>query len=342
MMIKFIKQSKRLQTISYVCVLFLVAYSCKQKAESKKEEKPALVKITNPIVDGYFADPTLVKYEGKYYMYATIDPWGGDELAVFESSDFKNWERKHINWPTKEACISPTSQESRVWAPCVIQAPNEKFYMYVSIGSEVWVGVSDKPLGPWGNAKPDGSPLVKGDMFPEYHMIDAEVFVDDDGKSYLYWGSGLKWKNGHCFAVQLNEDMISYDASAVKDITPPHYFEAPFMIKRNNKYYLMYSEGKCIDSTYKVCYSVGETPFGPWKEGVNSPVLTTSKDSTTLGPGHHAMFKESNQDYILYHRIKDNNDTLLREIAVDSLNFDAEGNMLKVEPKGGIMSFINK
>ncbi|WNH09092.1 hypothetical protein [Thalassobellus suaedae] len=54
------------------------------------------------------------------------------------------------------------------------------------------------------------------------------------------------------------------------------------------------------------------------------------------------MFKENNQDYILYHRIKDNkNDTLLREIAVDSLNFDSEGNILKVVPQDGIISFIN-
>ena len=39
------------------------------------------VKIVNPILDGYFADPSIVLYEGKYYIYATIDPWGGEELA---------------------------------------------------------------------------------------------------------------------------------------------------------------------------------------------------------------------------------------------------------------------
>ncbi|WNH09090.1 family 43 glycosylhydrolase [Thalassobellus suaedae] len=98
MMIKIIKRLKVLQKVSYLCFLFLIIFSCKQKAESKKVEKPALVKITNPIVDGFFADPSMVKFDGKYYMYATIDPWGGDELAVFESSDFKNWEQKHINW----------------------------------------------------------------------------------------------------------------------------------------------------------------------------------------------------------------------------------------------------
>ncbi|WNH09091.1 family 43 glycosylhydrolase [Thalassobellus suaedae] len=120
-------------------------------------------------------------------------------------------------------------------------------------------------------------------MFPEYHMIDAEAFIDDDGQAYLYWGSGLNWVNGHCFIVKLNSDMVSFNEEDIKDITPPHYFEAPFMLKRSNKYYLMYSDGKCTNSTYKVRYSVGEAPFGPWTEGKNSPILSTSKDSTTLG-----------------------------------------------------------
>ena len=32
--------------------------------------------LSNPIIPGYFADPSVVEFEGKYYMYATADPWG--------------------------------------------------------------------------------------------------------------------------------------------------------------------------------------------------------------------------------------------------------------------------
>ena len=31
------------------------------------------VQISNPIMNGYYADPSMVRYEGKYYIYATID-----------------------------------------------------------------------------------------------------------------------------------------------------------------------------------------------------------------------------------------------------------------------------
>ncbi len=290
--------------------------------------------ITNPILPGYFADPSLVKVGDTFYIYATCDPWGSDELGVFETKDFKTFGRKQINWPTKKACTSPNSAESMVWAPSVVKAPDGKFYMYVSVGSEVWAGTADRPLGPWKNLKPDNSPLISRNYFPGFHMIDAECFIDTDGQAYLYWGSGLNWVNGHCFAVKLGKDMKTF-VGKPQDITPPNYFEAPFMYKKNGTYYLMYSNGKAIDATYNIRYSTSKTPFGPWKEGMNSPILSTSADSTTYGPGHHAVFTEKGQSYILYHRIlPQKKDYVLRQLCIDSLNFDLKGNIKKVVPKG--------
>ena len=94
-----------MRTKNWILLILVVTciFSCSPKEQAK---------ISNPIMEGYFADPSIILYEGKYYIYATIDPWGGDELAVFETTDFKQFEQKHINWPTKQACTSPTSGES--------------------------------------------------------------------------------------------------------------------------------------------------------------------------------------------------------------------------------------
>jgi beta-xylosidase len=299
--------------------------------------QPSIIK--NPVVEGYFADPTIMKDKGVYYIYATIDPWGADELGVLETRDFKTFTRRHLNWPTKKACTSPTSNGSMVWAPSVIKARDGKFYMYVAVGSEVWAGVSDHPLGPWKNARADNTPLVAAKDFPLVHNIDPDCFIDDDGQAYLYWGSGFNWINGHCMAVKLKKDMVTFDG-VPKDITPPHYFEAPHMVKKNSFYYLMYSYGKAIDATYQIRYSVSKTPFGPWSEGPNDPILSTSLDSTTYGPGHHTVFNENGQYYILYHRIYPQKKSyVLRQLCIDSLNFDADNNILKIKPKG-VASFI--
>jgi beta-xylosidase len=221
-----------------------------------------------------------------------------------------------------------------VWAPSVRKAKDGKYYMYVSVGSEVWAGVSKTPLGPWKNLKADNTPLIKKNDFPQVHNIDADCFIDEDGQAYLYWGSGFNWVNGHCMAVKLKKDMISFDGTP-REVTPANYFEGPHMIKRNGKYYLMFSEGKAIDATYRVGYAVGKTPFGPFEYGPNSPILTTTKDSTTYGPGHHTVFREKGQDYILYHRIYPQKEKyVLRQLCLDSLNYLQDGSMKKVEPKG--------
>jgi beta-xylosidase len=128
--------------------------------------------------------------------------------------------------------------------------------------------------------------------------------------------------------------MVTFDGTPV-DITPEHYFEAPHMVKRNGLYYLMYSYGKAINATYQVRYSTGKTPFGPWTEGRYDPILSTTADSTTVGPGHHTVFKENGQYYILYHRIHpQGKEYVLRELCIDSLNFDKHGNILKINPRG--------
>lgn len=290
--------------------------------------------ITNPILEGYYADPAIVYHEGSYYIYATKDPWGGDDLAVLETSDFVHFTTHNINWPTKEACTSPESGTANVWAPSVIQGRDGKFYMYVSVGSEIWAGTSDAPLGPWRNMKDDHTPLIGRYFFPGYHMIDAEAFIDDDGQAYLYWGSGLNWVNGACFAVKLDEDMHTFIGEPV-NITPPNFFEAPFMLKKEGTYFLMYSNGKAVDASYNIRYAKGDNPFGPWEEGQNSPILSTSEDSTVIGPGHHTVFQKNGQSYMLYHKIFPQDDEIvLRQLCLDSLHFDRDNNIEKIQSKG--------
>ncbi|WP_121811174.1 family 43 glycosylhydrolase [Mucilaginibacter kameinonensis] len=290
--------------------------------------------IPNPITGGYFADPTIVKDKGHYFIYATIDPWGAKELAVLETTDFTKFTRHHINWPTKEACTSPTSLDEMVWAPSVVKGKDNKFYMYVAVGGEIWGGVGNTPFGPWKNLKKDNTPMVKSTDYPNVHNIDPDCFIDSDGSIYLYWGSGYKWINGHCMAVKLKDDMVSFDG-APKDITTPHFFEGAHLVKRNKTYYLMFSEGKAIDASYQVGYAKGNSPLGPFQEDEHRVILSTSADSTVIGPGHHTTFIEKGQRYILYHRIFPQKESfVLRQLCLDSLNFDSNGNIKKVSTKG--------
>lgn len=291
----------------------------------------------NPLLPGYFADPSIVRDGHRWYIFATIDPWGDDRLGLWTSENGRDWRFSTPNWPTKAAATGPTSGDSKVWAPSVVHAPNGRWYMYVSVGSEVWVGTAASPAGPWRDAN-GGKPLIARDFAPAYHMIDAEAFIDDDGQAYLYWGSGLNWTNGHCFVVKLKPDMISFDG-APRDVTPENYFEGPFMVKVNGRYLLTYSDGNTTKDTYKVRYAIGATPFGPFHEAPNSPLLQTDATRDIVSPGHHAVFRSHGQSYILYHRQAlpwpQPGDAVLRQIAIDPLTIAADGSLARVDPTHG-------
>ena len=283
-----------------------------------------------PLVPGYFADPSMLCHEGNFYLYATIDPWGGDTLACWESPDFQSWTYRYLNWPTTKQCISSTSTGSKVWAPSVVQRPDGGFSMFVSIGGETWVGSAPHPLGPWTNAL-DEQPLIPSTWDERYHMIDAECFVDRDGSAFLYWGSGLNWVNGRCFAVRLGADFASFDGEAM-DVTPSNYFEAPFVHRRGDIYYLSYSRGQCTADTYQVHYATSLHPLGPFVESATSPILVTDHDRGILSPGHHAVFHHEGSDYIIYHRRLISSQELLREIFWEKLDYDSTGRINKVIP----------
>lgn len=320
------------------CLCVALVWGCSSPKKESSSEKVIGTKDTidilgheNPIIDGYFADPSIVVDEGVFYIYATVDPWGGDSLALFKSNDFKDWERVSLNWPTKAQCTSPTSNDSRVWAPSVVKGKDGKFHMFVSVGSEVYAGISDRPEGPWENVKADGSPLITTQKADDIHTIDAEAFIDTDGQAYLYWGSGWDWEDGHCLVAKLNDSMTEL-ISEPKDITPPNYFEAPYMLKDEGTYYLMYSKGKCVDSTYQVRYATADNPYGPWTEGATSPVLKTIPGTKTFGPGHHSVLKYNGSYYIVYHRISDaSGEDLLREICAAPMDIQ-NGKIVPVEP----------
>ncbi|MFT3829128.1 MAG: family 43 glycosylhydrolase [Opitutaceae bacterium] len=280
---------------------------------------------SNPILPGYYADPSFLEVSGHFYVYATLDPWGGDKLGCWESTDLRSWTYRTLNWPTKAACTSRTSSGAMVWAPSVVRGADGRFHMYVSVGSEVWAGVAEHPLGPWRNALGD-RPLIPGDFRPGFHMIDAEAFIDDDGSAYLYWGSGLNWINGRCWAVRLKPDMVTFDGE-VRDVTPSNYFEGPFMVKHAGRYFLTYSAGKTTTDTYHVRYAVGATPFGPFTEAPNSPILATDRMNDVVSPGHHAIATIAGRSYILYHRhsVPFDPEFIARQTCADELDFTDNG-----------------
>lgn len=240
--------------------------------------------------------------DGKFWIYPTYSAPYGEQtfMDAYSSPDLVHW-TKHPRVLSKENI--PWLRRA-LWAPAVIEA-NDRYYLFfggndIQNNSEIGgigVAVADNPAGPFKDVL--GKPLIDK-IVNGAQPIDQFVFRDDDGTYYMYYGG---W--GHCNIVKLSPDLLGVvpfdDGTVYKEVTPQDYVEGPFMLKRNGKYYFMWSEGGWGSPDYRVAYAIADSPFGPFRrEGI---ILQQDADVAT-GAGHHSVVRGKGKDewYIIYHR----------------------------------------
>ena len=310
---------KKLQTIGV-----LVCCSLGMSAQQKAYDAPS---TGNPILPGYFADPTIKKFGDTYYIYATTDGSGAGfgPAQVWMSKDLGNWTLMPMNWPDTHW----------IWAPDVMQnAKDGKYYMVYCQPCQLHMGVSETPRGPWKNILGKSDAVLVPDRFVTNAItLDGQTFVDDDGSVYMYWGTWGIYKGFGCGAGKLNDDKKSFpETRLIPNTEVTDFFEAPFVLKRNGVYYFMYSSGSCHDHTYRVQYATSDKPLGPYK--YQGCILETNADGTVHGPGHHSILQEGDNYYIVYHR-HDNphsNRGFHRQLCIDKMEFMPDGTIKKITP----------
>ncbi|MDJ1503771.1 family 43 glycosylhydrolase [Xanthocytophaga agilis] len=309
-----------------VCIVVLCVLLEVQAQQIGNHQAPG---VGNPLIPGYFADPTVKKFGDTYYIYATTDGNGGGfgPSQVWVSKDFVNWTMQPMNWPTTP----------HFWAPDVTQGNDGKYYMYYCQPTVEIYGASGKtPVGPWTPLYEDEKPIVKNYQVTDVITLDGQTFRDDDGKFYMFWGTWGIYPNSGCGIGLLNDDMKSFSKMIkLPNTIAKDFFEAPFMFKRNGIYYLLYSSGRCEDHTYRVQYVFSKTgPMGPFEYGKTNPILVTNTDGTVHGPGHQSVIEHKESYYLVYHRHNNphSNGGYHRQVCADKMVFDAEGNIEKIVP----------
>ncbi|WP_158828098.1 glycoside hydrolase family 43 protein [Mucilaginibacter lacusdianchii] len=285
----------------------------------------------NPVLSGWYADPEGIKYGDTYWIYPTYSAKYKDQVFMdaFSSKDLITW--------TKHPRIIDTSAvkwaKMAMWAPAVLQK-GKRFYLFFGANDihpgevgGIGVAVAKKPEGPYKDLL--GHPLIDT-IVNGAQPIDQYVFKDTDGSYYMYYGG---W--GHCNVVKLKSDFSGIqplaDGTLYKEITPDKYVEGPYMFKRNNKYYFMWSEGGWTGPDYKVAYAMSDSPMGPFKR--LSTVLEQDP-KVAKGAGHHSVIHSEKDDkyYIVYHRRPlDQTGANQRVVCLDEMFFDKEGHILPVK-----------
>ena len=303
--------------------------------EPEPDPAPNPTPAQNPFVDGYYADPDVAIYEGEYWVFPTTSREYEDQtfLDAFSSPDLVNWTKHNLVLNAEDISWA----DYAVWAPAPIER-NGKYYLYFAANDiqsnsalgGIGVAVADQPQGPYQDAL--GEPLI-GEFHNGAQPIDQDVWIDDDGQAYMYYGG-----HRHANVAKLNQDMTSFDTfddgSIFKEITPSGYVEGSQMFKRDGMYYLMWSEGYWGSSDYRVAYAMSDSPLGPFER---LDTVLEQDETVARGAGHNSVLNIPGTDtwYIVYHRRPlDQTDRNARVLAMDRMYFNDDGTIQRVKLDG--------
>ena len=278
---------------------------------------------TNAVWPGY-ADPDVIYHDGYYYLYATGSAEG---YRVQRSTDLVNWTDVGV----AAAYGSLYGITKNYWAPDV-EYIDGKFYMVVSCNETLGLAVSDSPTGPF--VATTAEPLYR-------KSIDGHIFVDDDGRIYLYF---VSWRGSYgIYGVELDRETMAPIASSERMIIRPtedwekhqgNVTEGPYMLKHNGIYYMTYSGSHYQSQKYAVGYAVSDSPLGTYEKYALNPIMIGT--GYIAGVGHHCIVtKPDGEMMIVYHCHNSTSQVHARKVCIDRLRFSpVSGGIDRIEVYG--------
>jgi len=230
------------------------------------------------------ADPTMVVYKNEYYLFASKS--GG----YFHSTDLIHWD-----------LITTNDLPLEDYAPAAV-VMHDTLYFMASAGAPLKIyKTADPKSGKW---------QVANSSFP-IGMIDPDLFVDDDGRLFFYYGCS---NVNPIYAVELDTKTLNPIGKSVElfnsnkkingwerkgdynELPENPWIEGSWMTKHNGKYYLQYAGPGTEFKSYSDGVYVSDQPLGPFTLAANNPA-SYKPEGFIAGAGHSSTFRDRYGNY---------------------------------------------
>ena len=230
----------------------------------------------NPILAGYYPDPSICRVGEDYYLInSTFAHFPG--IPIFHSRDMVNWTQLgHVIDRPTQLNYDNLGITRGIFAPA-ISHHNGVFYVVctmVDAGGN-FLMTATNPAGPWSDP-----------VWLNFDGIDPSLFFDDDGRAWmvnngnppdnkpLYQGHRAIWIQEFDVAAKKLTGPRSIIVNGGADITTkPVWIEGPHLYKRNGWYYLCCAEGGTSTHHSQVILR-SKSPTGPFVPWDKNPILT--------------------------------------------------------------------
>ena len=341
---------------------------CPKGCLSGEEQSPAKKQAVNPYLPSweYLPDAEPHVFNGRVYIYGSHDLFNGLNFCLGDYvgwsaplTDLADWRYEGVIFRRTQ---DPDGKAHTLFcgmaAPDACQGPDGRYYLYYFIGGTgmISVAVCDTPAGQYeyyGHVQyADRVPIGKKG---EPIQFDPAVFIDEDGRIYLYSGFGLASnplllqggrpsKHGP-MCYELAPDMLTVRRGPVyigvkgeaESIGTPYaghaFLEASSLRKYDGVYYFVYSSLR----SHELCYATSARPDGGFAYG---GVLVSNGDIGLAAPDvkhalnytgntHGGLLRLNGQYYIFYHR-QTNRKQFSRQACAERLRFE-NGRFLQAE-----------
>jgi len=229
------------------------------------------------------ADPTMINFKNEYYLFASKS--GG----YWHSTDLIHWD-----------LITTNDLPLEDYAPAAV-VMNDTIYFMASADKPVIYKTADPQSGKWQVANP---------AFP-IGMIDPDLFVDDDGRLYFYYGCS---NVNPIYGVELDtktlnpigkpkvlfnshKDKYGWERSGdYNERSSNPWIEGSWMTKHNGKYYLQYAIPGTEFKSYCDGVYISDKPLGEFTIASNNP-CSSKPEGFIDGAGHSSTFQDKYGNY---------------------------------------------
>ncbi|MEO5651082.1 MAG: family 43 glycosylhydrolase [Ginsengibacter sp.] len=209
------------------------------------------------------ADPAIVKFRNEYYLFVTRS------LGYWHSTDLLNWD-----FITPEKWYFQGSN-----APAASNYRDSVLYVTGDPSGSMSILYTDDPKkGNW-----------KAVPFILNNLQDPDLFIDDNGEAYMFWGSsnkfpirGITLDREKNFKPSDKEDTL-FNLDEAKhgwerfgennsSTTLGGYIEGAWLTKHGGKYYMQYAAPGTEFNVYGDGVYIGDHPLGPYHYAPNNPI----------------------------------------------------------------------
>ena len=296
---------------------------------------PTVTKLKDNLLKGVryagalgLADPFIFvdRTDSVYYIFGTSTPAKG--FKAYASPDLERWvlmsgkAAEGFALHKNDVAVSSGGtwySDKDFWAPELYKVGNI-YLMYYSAAEHVYVAEASSPLGPFKQSTLGFTPNAKG--------IDNSIFIDEDGKAYMYW---VRFDGGNViYCAEMEEGLRAIKTSTLKfcfratqswELLQGKINEGPAVFKHNGLYYMVYSGNHFECQGYGVGVATAPSPTGPWTKYADNPILC--KPGSLVGTGHCSVFTDlDGKMKMVFHAHASTSAVAPRQTYVTDLSFE--------------------